>query len=354
MSKYISDKIKILSFVCIILVLYIHSGFSNEVLILNEKKTEMQTIYILQFIISGMVGRIAAPLFYIISGYLFFLNVPQGMQSIYKKIYKRGRTLFIPYLIGCLFFVFFNVLIATIPWASKYINSPIMPLFNNSITQIICSIFYDTGNGSPCAFQLWFLRDLILIVATSPLWYLCLKYAKWCFVIITFFLTYISMSYIPITSLFWFVLGGQLTQVNLEHTYKKAGLICCLIFLIFSIVQLLNPNYKIWETARIPIICIGIIGIWNIYNVLIPVQYTLSEHKVMTTLCSFTFFIYLFHEPTLNIFRKIIVAILGKNEIGYIVSYLFSPWLFIISSMIIGFLLKKHYLAIYKVCTGGR
>lgn len=157
MSKYISDKIKILSFVCIILVLYIHSGFSNEVLILNEKKTEMQTIYILQFIISGMVGRIAVPLFYIISGYLFFLNVPQGMQSIYKKIYKRGRTLFIPYLIGCLFFVFFNVLIATIPWASKYINSPIMPLFNNSITQIICSIFYDTGNGSPCAFQLWFL-----------------------------------------------------------------------------------------------------------------------------------------------------------------------------------------------------
>lgn len=62
-----------------------------------------------------------------------------------------------------------------------------MPLFNNSITQIICSIFYDTGNGSPCAFQLWFLRDLILIVATSPLWYLCLKYAKWSFVIITFF-----------------------------------------------------------------------------------------------------------------------------------------------------------------------
>ena len=130
---------------------------------------------------------LVADLRYIISGYLFFLNVPQGMQSIYKKIYKRGRTLFIPYLIGCLFFVFFNVLIATIPWASKYINSPIMPLFNNSITQIICSIFYDTGNGSPCAFQLWFLRDLILIVATSPLWYLCLKYAKCCFVIITFF-----------------------------------------------------------------------------------------------------------------------------------------------------------------------
>lgn len=92
MSKYISDKIKILSFVCIILVLYIHSGFSNEVLILNEKKTEMQTIYILQFIISGMVGRIAVPLFYIISGYLFFLNVPQGMQSIYKKIYNLNSA----------------------------------------------------------------------------------------------------------------------------------------------------------------------------------------------------------------------------------------------------------------------
>lgn len=169
MTQYLSNKLRVLSLISILFVLYIHSGFhSNEI-------EGMIWNYRCQDFVSVMVGRCAVPLFYVISGYLFFLKVSDGMKSIYAKIQKRIRTLLIPYIVGCLFFVGFGVLIAIMPGISKYVNGSVMPLFDKPIQQIICSIFYDQGDGSPCAFQLWFLRDLILIVATSPIWYLLLR-----------------------------------------------------------------------------------------------------------------------------------------------------------------------------------
>lgn len=210
MTQYLSDKLRILSLISIIFVLYIHSGFhADEIkgMLMNDRVQEF---------ISGMMGRCAVPLFYVISGYLFFLKVPDGMASIYGKMRKRVGTLVVPYIIGCLFFVGFGVLMAVLPGVSKYMNSSVMPLFSKPIGEILRSIFYDAGNGTPCAFQLWFLRDLILIVATSPLWYICLRYLKWAFVAVLFILTYLDVPHVPFYPLFWFVLGGQLTKVKIE------------------------------------------------------------------------------------------------------------------------------------------
>lgn len=219
MNQYISDKLRVLSFVSIIFVLYIHSGFHAaelEGMVMNDK---------IQRFLSGMMGRCAVPLFYVISGYLFFLKVPDGMVSIYGKMRKRVGTLVVPYIVGCLFFVLFGVFVAVMPGTSKYMNGSVMPLFAKPVGDILCSIFYDAGNGSPCAFQLWFLRDLILIVATSPLWYICLKFFRWGFVAIAFGLTYLSVPHIPFYALFWFILGGELTKVgkNGVDCYSKNG-----------------------------------------------------------------------------------------------------------------------------------
>ena len=119
-----------------------------------------------------------------------------------------------PYIIGCLFFVGFGVLMTVLPGVSKYMNSSVMPLFSKPMGEILRFILYDAGDGNPCAFLLWFLRDLILIVASSPLWYLCLRYLKWGFVAVAFGLTYLDVPHVPFYSLFWLVFGGQLTKVK--------------------------------------------------------------------------------------------------------------------------------------------
>ena len=95
--------------------------------------------------------------------------------------------------------------------------------------------FYDQGDGSPCAFQLWFLRDLILIVATSPIWYLLLRYLKWLLVVISFCFTYLHIPFVPFYALFWFLLGGQLVQVRNRYGGGKSyGIYNCDISLFIS------------------------------------------------------------------------------------------------------------------------
>lgn len=350
MTQYLSDKLRVLSLISIIIVLYIHSGFhADEIegMVMNDRVQEF---------VSGMMGRCAVPLFYVISGYLFFLRVPEGMKSIYGKMRKRVGTLVVPYIIGCLFFVGFGVLMTVLPGVSKYMNSSVLLLFSKPIGEILRSIFYDAGNGSPCAFQLWFLRDLILIVAISPLWYLCLKHLKWVFVAVVFVLTYFDVPHVPFYSLFWFVLGGQLTKAKIEMGGVSGRIKVAIfgLFLIISIVQLLSPDMLEWNLLRIPIIMLGIIGIWGLYDAFVEKKFCLSHHKWLGIACQFTFFIYLFHEPTLNIVRKLIVVMLSKNELGYLTSYLLSPWIFTVCAVFAGLLFRKYLPRVYDVCTGGR
>ena len=365
MTQYLSDKLRVLSLVSIILVLYIHSGFHADEIEGMMMNDSVQTF------VSGMIGRCAVPLFYVISGYLFFLKVPEGIKSIYGKMRKRVGTLVVPYIIGCLFFVGFGVLMAVLPGVSKYMNSSMMPLFSNPVGEILRSIFYDAGNGAPCAFQLWFLRDLILIVATSPLWYLLLKHLRWILVVTCFGFTYLHIQFIPFFALFWFLFGGQLVQVknkyggalneecrmNNEESGRNEGLItviACVVFLALSITQLFLPDAVNWEYIKIPIILLGIIALWRAYDMIMGKGFELNKHRWLATACQFTFFIYLFHEPTLNIVRKLIVVVLGKNELGYLASYLISPWIFTVCAVFAGLLFRKYLPRVYNVCTGGR
>lgn len=81
MTTFFSNKIKILSFLSIILVLYIHSGFHDY----PHEIMGMIFNHYLQNFISHTIGRCAVPLFFAISGYLFFLNTDDGISSIFRN-----------------------------------------------------------------------------------------------------------------------------------------------------------------------------------------------------------------------------------------------------------------------------
>lgn len=123
MTQYLSDKFKVLSLISIILVLYIHSGF-------HDYPNEIQGMVFnanLQSFISGMIGRCAVPLFYAISGYLFFTGLYDGGNANYQKLWfkikKRGKTLLVPYIIACLFPVVFNLVLEFIPGIEQFVNN---------------------------------------------------------------------------------------------------------------------------------------------------------------------------------------------------------------------------------------
>lgn len=129
---------------------------------------------------------------------------------------------------------------------------------------------------------------------------------------------------------------------------------CLAVFLALSVAQLLSPDVMLWKYIKIPVTVVGIVSGWLLYDVVVGENFVLARHRLLGLACSFTFFIYLFHEPTLNIVRKLIVAAIGKNSVGYFVSYFVSPWIFVACAVVLGMVLRKYCGKGYGVCVGGR
>lgn len=118
-------------------------------------------------------------------------------------------------------------------------------------------------------------------------------------------------------------------------------------------LQLYHPD-EIWGYFRIPIIAIGLISMWTVYDRIVPEVFSLTNYKWLMISCSYTFFIYLYHEPTLNIVRKILVIPFHHSSFGFALSYLLSPWIFATLWILVGLSIKKLIPRIYGVCVGGR
>lgn len=349
MTRYLSDKIKIVSLFSIILVLYIHSGFTRN------QVGDFFYVDLIQNIFSHFMGRLAVPMFFCISGYLFFLNA-NILKELFPKIKKRGKTLVIPFFIGSLYFISFFLLIRVIPGIEKFVNSDFEKKLPNGIFKFVRDLFFKDGTGSPIAFHLWFLRNLYLIVLASPLFFLFNKYFGPIWLIPVFILSLFYDKWEIFYSFFFFGFGGSILfkKLTLFTIPKHISVIIFITYLIICVFEFLTSDQSIWKDFRIILELWGVISIWIIYDFLVPDNFVLINNPVLRTICEFTFFIYLFHEPTLNIVRKFIIFILGKNELGYMFSYLFSPWIFMALAIPVGILLKKKIPKPYAFATGGR
>lgn len=346
MTKYLSEKIKVLSFVAMILVLYIHSGFHDY----PHEILGMELNHYLQNTISGQLGRCAVPLFYMISGYLFFQNVC-SLRDVLRKMKKRVKTIVIPYFIAALFFPLFLLLIEHIPFAVKMSNGiNVIAEFQKPIRILVYELFVAKDDVSPWAFHLWYLRDLIIIIMSCPILFVLKRQLKSELLCLTFFLlSFVDIPVVQFSSFFWFMTGDALLlRIDKKHSWfwPIAYIMICIIEMLLSC-----PYFTY---MKIPLTYVGVVAIWSMYNLLVEKSFSLKEHQYMTKACSFTFFIYLFHEPTLNVVRKLLILILGRTSLGFAVNYLLSPWIFAIVFILIGCFLKKYVPRLYSVCVGGR
>lgn len=345
-NKYTSDKIKVISFISIILVLYIHSGFHD----IPSEIQGMKTNYYLQEAISVYLGRIAVPIFFMISGMLFFRNT-NCIEDIFRKMKKRCKTLLIPFLIAGLYLPAVYLTMRQIPWTKQFINS--FDIFSNvhSFGSILQSLYLFTPTGNqPWGFHLWFLRDLIIIIALSPILYFARKkLGHRVIVTLLFTLTFIPLKFGIFTSLFWFMAGDFLL---LKLSYFKS-LLLTFIYLSLSICQLLRPSVY-WSYFIIPISLIGVMALWSKYDYLFGKDFRLKGHSFLKIVCNFTFFIYLYHEPTINILRKIMIIILGRSSFGFALNYILAPWIFALIAALVGQSLKNCVPKIYETLAGDR
>lgn len=223
--------------------------------------------------------------------------------------------------------------------------------FMKPVGELLCGLFYKKpGGATPWAFHLWYLRDLIMIVACSPVLFYMKRYVRSEVTCLLFLgLSLVGITAVQFLSFFWFMAGDAFLG-RMDKIRSWAWLV---VYAGICTLEMLWP--QAWMGAMdVPFTAVGILAIWSIYDFATSGKFSLKEYRWLATACSFTFFIYLFHEPTLNIVRKLLIIPLGRSSAGFAINYLVSPWIFAALSVSVGLLFRKYLPRIYSVCVGGR
>lgn len=344
MSNYLSKKIKIISFSLMMLIVLLHANLISIATGAN--------LWIQQYFTLG-IAKIAVPLFFLISGFLFFKNCKNPTFSFFAdKIKSRSRSVFLPYLIWSMAGLCFVYMAQAIPFSESFFSRKL------ETDNILSGILMIPILTPDIVYQLWFLKDLFVIVLVSPVLYIILKKIPWVFILLLgcSYCSYYHHLCIQLSSLFFFSIGAYIAMYHPAIVEKNdpltpktimvtiAWLISCVLITVFHTMP-----YLIY--AQQLSIFIGIIAVWRLYD---SIYQYIPKSFLSSSLFSFSFFIYLFHEPTLTVIKKVMLRIGGINNINIFAIYIIAPLLTIAISILIGTLLKRYTYSFYLILTGGR
>ncbi|NJL74541.1 MAG: acyltransferase [Saprospiraceae bacterium] len=163
MNPYLSTKLKYISFVLMVMVVFLHSHNLSG-------KGDLLNYYVQNFISNG-ITKISVALFFMISGYLFFFQVEAfPIPSWLQKVQSRTRSILLPYLLWSLWGMLLFFTLQSLPYSRSFFNSDV--LAEQSIPQLLYIWLV-----KPLPYQLWFLRHLFVFVLATPFIYLVTRYA---------------------------------------------------------------------------------------------------------------------------------------------------------------------------------
>ncbi len=312
----------------------------------------------IQYGISDIICRIAVPLFYIVSGYLFFIKSDFSFRTYSLKLNKRIKTVLIPYILwNIIYLIVIGVVEILFPsfrsGATKLITHYNMFDYVYSLwdTNLINDI---SGTGEPICFQFWFLRDLMVSMIIVPLISLLFK-SKIIDIVILLSLAFlwfidfkIPVSGFSIVSLLFFYIGLFLHKykMNIFSNYIYRYSLISYIILFF----ILENNHENIMVNRISIL----VGIILFSNIIYRLRFYCKHQKLGDFLASSSFFLYASHSLILTGLVKLSVKILPPNDIIYTMAFLLNPIFTIIICLTTYWLLQRYLPNVGKILTGNR
>lgn len=360
-----SEIIRFLRFPLAVLIVLLHARFQSGNIgnMYFAYSRENYPIYCsISDLMSDFICQIAVPLFFIISGFLYFCNVSSFSWGVYiQKIKRRLNSLLIPYLFWNSIVLLLYVFIQTIfPELTSGINKYITSYTLNDWFHA----YWDL-NGGPIALQFWFIRDLMVICVLTPILFFLIKNLDFLFVSLLGFLWlfgyYTGITALEIRPFFFFSLGA-LFSINKGYDILKLCnflfVPCAIISILVIIMELYYYNsYRIeWLSAYYGII--ERIGLFSLIIVCIFGTSWLLKHKLVSVnkfLLESNFFIFAYHGVALALIAKIILKYYAPyTEFQAIMAYIFNPTLTIIIGLGIFALLKKSFPKFTNVIIGNR
>ncbi len=331
-----------------------------------------RSFVLVNHIIEAFNDGYSVPIFFFISGFLFFLGIEFTKETYFYKIEKRIKTLFIPYVI-------WNTLSITIlfckllPFLSKFAH--VSKTLNFTWTGLLsCFWIYDrslvidpmsgiftdpaANHSYPILVPMWFLRDLMVVVLFSPLIYWVLKQTKH-YVLTLLGIAWIVLGYwqlehisMLLTAFFFFSWGAYMSINGKDLlTLRKFFRLSMVMYPILGIVGVVSI-YCFPEWSKV-IRNVGIVfGLFLAYDV---ATWLLQKGvcKLHPFLASASFFIYVSH-PFINtyILKFIFILTNPSSSIALVFVYTSAVILTIIVLLVVYYLMRRYCPLLLKAVTG--
>ena len=359
MNKYLSSKIKMVSLISIIMVVFLHcytltDNFLGATTIITEGLN--YDTFIEYFICNGFT-RFAVPIFFMISGYLFYLTFKLSIESYLYKIKSRFMSLAVPYILWSAI----AMIICYLLWGMD-----IMPV-NDMKGNLEAGGFWQVLRYPP-NFQFWFVKELICYVIVSPIIYLVIKFriTRVIYLLCLFAMWFTDVnpfSFVVMEALFFYSIGSYLAITNkMEIIMKKvsknivisSGIMWILLLTVKTVLCGISkqgdPITAILALYKITVL-LGIFTVWYGMDYVIANENT--KNKLLSLSCH-TFFIFCFHEPLLDFVIQYTLRYIGSVSSLHLITYLAYPSVTIVLAILVSKILLRYVPTLHNILTGSR
>lgn len=263
----------------------------------------------MQIVFAQGICRVAVPVFFFISGYLFYNGLKSWDWNVYRtKLKSRIYSLVIPYciwnVVGWLLYCFKNYFVDGVSniWTSY------------SFWEIIWS----NSEGWPFVVPLWFVRDLIVVVVFAYFIFCVVRYLKFGGIILMCLL-HIANIWIPLpgfssVSILFFACGCYFQIFEKEPLIvpKPLAWISFIVFISMLLLIILCWNrVSINGYLHATLTIVGTILTFKLVSMI----ETIKHRKLYEMLAGASFFVFATHEIyILNISRIVINKLLPYDS----------------------------------------
>jgi len=288
-SPEISKRLSVLRSLLVIFVIGIHSEKGLQAY--YPQVPDLLRAYLA--FVPHNIFRLAVPLFFSISGYLFFLTYTPDAASYGRMIIKKTRTILIPYLL----FNAISLLLIFIFNKVPYIGD-INMVHRDGVWELLLGIY-----RYPVNYTLWFLRDLYVYFLMAPVFYVVSKEIPFLGLILFWAIwMFLPQAGIPIelSGLLFFYGGCMLSRLRIDlDAGRRLLLPLAALYLAFLCA---TAHYEYWYGTvsyyhllyRHSMI-FGVMTLW-----LLSAYAPLHNNQMLLKLAGTSFFVYLVHEPILS------------------------------------------------------
>lgn len=290
--------------------------------------------------ISTTLCSVCVPCFFIISGLLFFRNIDSFTVKTYKnKLFRRFHSLFIPYMTWCAIcclLLFIKHRCFDFPGSGIFLDNGEIDLRN--FIKGFWSI--DGYDGFPYAFAFWFIRNLMVFCALSPIVYMIAK-RNWATAItIILYLTILYLTGSPTYGFIWFLVGAYFSLHSVSLTLgKRAYCVLAVLYLLCTVLMINGVWYEWAKSVSVP--C----AFFLLY---------MCASQFKTHLTNATFMIYATHQCYSSTVRHLYEHMINDNLNLAPAAYLLTFLTLVGLGIAINALMDKYLRPLRPILSGNR